>query len=263
MLAGYAFVWETGMTGADILTAGSVSVQTDQLAYLVPDEFILYLDEPMSNPGIFDTGETGIANDANWDVATESDNWPEGAIPVRRYVTLGEQTIVYLFMEFSDTDKRDAYFRSYFSANAELVNDYIGQYLNLFRYSGGYTHGIAYTGNWETGADASPGLSGIGDVSTLTSVHDYNYWADKGYVHNPDGGVVLMSSDLDDGTLVDGLSVTSADIRLLGSSVEVNRADVDAPLNPDGSVRTQGAWDLNSLVTIKNWTKNESVPEPD
>ena len=118
-LAGHSFI-DTGSGYNDILMGQSVSVKSDQLAYLVPASEIGL----QSNPFIFDTAET-----------PDTTGFEDDYHLVYRPVAATGQTLLFVFMKFDGIDGANGantYFQKYFTDYSEEIKDYVSQYLNPY-----------------------------------------------------------------------------------------------------------------------------------
>jgi hypothetical protein len=127
-LAGHSFINTEG--SVDVLMGQSVSVKSDQLAYLVPASAI----EPhRMNPIIF-TGST-----PEWSLNSTAVFSAAQVEPVIRFIPDTGQWLLFLFRRFEDSVNQTAreaaneYFKEYFEDNKEDIRDYIEQYLDYYR----------------------------------------------------------------------------------------------------------------------------------
>lgn len=142
-LAGVGFIDTTsqyrpiGPTDPPIITGESLSVISDQLAYLVPEECITNY---ASNPYVFDRAadfkEPKIEDSvALWDEKTLGDyiGGEKGEIKtVRKSIEGGDGPMLsYVFMVFSEKKYANEYFKDYFAANPEKITQYLDLYLKL------------------------------------------------------------------------------------------------------------------------------------
>ena len=150
-LAGHSFVGNNN-SGGDVLMGQSISVRTDQLAYLIP---VGAINGQNTNPIIFTSGDPVITND---DINYNFPLWTIGGIPktlgyystgVRKiYNPLGDgvHTLLYLFMEFASVEKANEYFKDYLIQNKAEMADYILLYLKeLEKGTNTQTAGVYYT----------------------------------------------------------------------------------------------------------------------
>ncbi|MCL2638870.1 MAG: hypothetical protein FWD48_10950 [Oscillospiraceae bacterium] len=115
-LGGQSFI-DTGSGYDDILTGHSVSVKSDQLAYLVPQSII----GMQSNPIIF------------YNVDPPNTAGLENYHLVYRPITATGQTLLFVFMKFDNRDDANEYFRVYFDENKDEIENYVNQYLYLYQ----------------------------------------------------------------------------------------------------------------------------------
>jgi hypothetical protein len=171
-LAGHSFI-DTGGSG-DILIGQSVSVKSDQLAYLVPagavtshlmnpiiilpGESIVINENPGANPTILIDGNQVVVNNTAFRHALSQ--------PVQS----GHRTL-FLFMKFDLREEANDYFRNYFTNNSDEIEDYIKNYLPNIGLLGNLDNvqasGVYYT----IGANGEPVLSELPatEYSALTS----------------------------------------------------------------------------------------------
>ncbi|MCL2634949.1 MAG: hypothetical protein FWD34_10630 [Oscillospiraceae bacterium] len=115
-LAGNSFI-DTGNADDNVIMGQSISVKSDQLAYLVPISDISL----RMNPIIFQGAEPPFS-------VTSGIEYKK----VFRYISSTDQTLLYLFMEFEDRDNANAYFADYFSQNADEIKNYVDLYLEFY-----------------------------------------------------------------------------------------------------------------------------------
>ncbi|MDR2559857.1 MAG: hypothetical protein LBC86_10025, partial [Oscillospiraceae bacterium] len=135
-LAGHSFINPPEVEGFDnpagIFMGQSVSVKSDQLAYLVPANLI----DRRTNPIIFGPGET-VTPAANVGNHIEPYADIPGIQPVYSVINInGENYILLrLFMDFNgDREAANGFFRKYFSDYADEIEsyeDYLNTYLSL------------------------------------------------------------------------------------------------------------------------------------
>ena len=157
ILAGRSFVNtnpNTGGTSPDIPMSGSLSIKSDQIAFLVPDGFIERDGVSVPNPNIWSGGSVPnayVRYPSNVYTplgdAPASNNPPAGSIIITpsdalmsTYNAKIEQrlwpvsstggTAVYYFLVFNDADDRAAYFNNYYNTNETKVNEYLSLYLD-------------------------------------------------------------------------------------------------------------------------------------
>lgn len=145
-LAGVSFIYDTdrtttegGVQGFEVGTGQSLTVKTDQLAYLVPAECIA---DCATNPFVFESRAAAQA-------AIAEVGFPEVDLSLCRlnsgktlneytgtsgYTVHYEQTpegdpvIMYVFMKFPDTASASAYFKDYLSGSADNIAQYLDTY---------------------------------------------------------------------------------------------------------------------------------------
>jgi hypothetical protein len=166
-LAGHSFI----DAGHDFIMGQSISVKSDQLAYLIPenrvishsmnpiiilpDDVITGLpDEPgVVNPTIFINGVEVVVEGMDFLHAL--------SLPVAS----GHQTL-YLFREFADRDAVNTFFEEYFTDHKEEIRGYINQYLTLTGNLSAQTSGHYYINPGEI----ELGGGGVLDDGNLTNV---------------------------------------------------------------------------------------------
>lgn len=128
----------------EVKTGQSLSVKSDQLAYLVPAECI---QNYATNPYVFESvaeATAAIAEaepDIDLSICKLSDgktlaDSEYGITPATYYKHLGDSTgpvIMYVFMKFRNTAAASAYFKDYLSGNADAVAQYLNTYLEEWR----------------------------------------------------------------------------------------------------------------------------------
>jgi hypothetical protein len=136
VLAGHSFIETPGNN--DIFMGQSVSVKSDQLAFLIPSGAITnYHMNPIiyteALPGDQPVPEVNL-NMVLWTIGGEEktlNDYVTGfhTVDVPILAAPG-QRLLFLFMEFEDRPAANIYFRDYFSQNTAEIRDYINQYLN-------------------------------------------------------------------------------------------------------------------------------------
>jgi len=148
VLAGVSFINATGDSvteGGTIRTGESVSAKSDQLAYLVDGSCITISEGGTitgTNPCIF-TGDTltysidtGVVL---WDGKTLADygvsynsetGTYNGITPVVKNLT-GTYKMAYFFISFSTQDAANAYFKDFFTAHPDRIEEYLSVYADL------------------------------------------------------------------------------------------------------------------------------------
>ena len=162
VLAGRTYVSGAGAGEFQVPTAGSLSIKSDQLAYLVPDSLLTNRqdgrNDSMPNPSIWATAG-GIPEAYTLDAATgvytsvsnpaltytsppavgsyvviEMTNALKayGARVIRRTAPLPStrDTLVYYFLDFASEEQRGSFFQSYYEENAGRFNEYLRVYLD-------------------------------------------------------------------------------------------------------------------------------------
>lgn len=137
MLAGNSFVTTSQgsqqASGTNTRTGSSISVKSDQLAYLVPDECEGLTSNPMSASQF-----TTLTSDGDWknkilDSTLDGLNRTLrdfGADIVEYHVSINGQAQVYLYANFSNVDTAAEYFSEYYGDS--LNHDQMNRFLNLF-----------------------------------------------------------------------------------------------------------------------------------
>ncbi|HCT64121.1 MAG TPA: hypothetical protein DIC60_02415 [Lachnospiraceae bacterium] len=131
MLAGNSFI---GGDDNEILMGESLSVKSNQLAYLIPAEFI---EGMATNPIIFNNGDPLLSNTAALKayVNKDAELWDGKTISTYTndvqlvFHPLGaSQTLVYYYMKFDTTEKASQYFADYFQHNSTEIKKYLEIY---------------------------------------------------------------------------------------------------------------------------------------
>jgi len=238
-LAGHSFINTQNsdfITNTDILTGQSVSVKSDQLAYLIPVSAISTRTNPMifysGSPPVYAVDYDAVLWNINGDDKRLRD-YISDVIPVNRQIvgTGIQQTLLFLFMEFPNKDTANAYFRDYFSQNAFEIEGYTELYLDLYRGpQSAQTSGVYYT-NWgigEPGSDTINVSARLSDMfrnycrslSSSIQVSDnttpFTYVVNEAAVTGLDDGITLFEDS-------DGI-VRSVIINCNGSSVNYVRS---------------------------------------
>ena len=162
MLAGYSFIGTSsaGSGNSDVLTGESVSVKSNQIAYLIPSACITdipsgasYAEYLTTNPAIFPSGVTvPSAAVLSACVDTASSLWSGGGslndygASVRLAyvpVTATGQTLVYFYMSFDTAQHASNYFKDYFSANTAKISQYMALYTDSLTKSSGTVNLVA------------------------------------------------------------------------------------------------------------------------
>jgi Tfp pilus assembly protein PilX len=147
MLAGQCFIGTgevpTGLTGignSDLLTGESVSVKSNQIAYLIPPDCFTASSGLSTNPVIYPTTGTPSRSVLLGFVDTSKELWDGGpslndndynASVEVVYRALGSQTLVYFYIGFSSPEDAGNYFKDYFEHNAPMIDTYMSLYTSL------------------------------------------------------------------------------------------------------------------------------------
>ncbi|MDD3347404.1 hypothetical protein [Oscillibacter sp.] len=140
MLAGHSFISDTASTigapSGQVLMGESLSVKSNQQAYLIPPA---YLEGVALNPTVLAASDPIPAP-----TLTDAPLWTIGGTPmsladyhitpktvVLRRNGAGSQRIVYYFMEFASTADANQYFKDYFAANQGDISRYLKMYTDL------------------------------------------------------------------------------------------------------------------------------------
>ena len=132
MLAGNSFI-TTGSENA-VLMGESISVKSNQLAYLIPSQCIGTVS---SNPAIFPSASVPSASTLRGYVNQSYVLW--GGVPLSDYIDdvklaiypMGSNTLVYFYMQFDTVEKANKYFADYFSRNKSEIEKYLDVYSEL------------------------------------------------------------------------------------------------------------------------------------
>ncbi|GHU93633.1 hypothetical protein FACS1894208_03430 [Clostridia bacterium] len=282
-LAGNAYVSDM-LVGAgagidDAIPMGSsISITLEQLLYLADPAYVggknpIRLPKDSEIPGKIDIpgGPGGIT----------------GAIAKKYPIPGSDDFLVYYLYDFATQAERNAYYHDMFSTKNfnEFFNRYLEKYVPSAQ-TGSY--GLSIIGDFETpGFPASSSLSSLNPklLDINPNAHTYAYYATKYGYERIDAVTILESSELQPGeeyawprepkqtlqiptglvggdtftvngkTIVSGgLLAADGNINITGySTINFVKKDIisdtSAPYN---------SWDLNDLITIEGWTKNEA-----
>ena len=147
MLAGQCFIGtgdvSTGLSGIgnnDLLTGESVSVKSNQIAYLIPPDCFTASSGLSTNPVIYPTTGTPSrsvlldfvdTSKALWDGGPSLDINDYHASVEVVYRSLGSQTLVYFYIGFPSPEDAGNYFKDYFEHNASMIDTYMSLYTSL------------------------------------------------------------------------------------------------------------------------------------
>jgi hypothetical protein len=137
MLAGHSYV-NFGTTDGYVMMGESVSVKSNQLAYLVPDSC---LTGGITNPYQFGEGEDPgneflqdrvLLNQKIMNNKTLSDYGIKDAATDIKYIRkqVGSTYAIYICLNFTDSKEANNYFKDYYNANAPEVLKYLDIYSN-------------------------------------------------------------------------------------------------------------------------------------
>jgi hypothetical protein len=198
MLAGHSFVnFNAGVNGY-VLMGESVSVRSNQLAYLLPDSCLGQIGgKPVSNPYEYTGAAPSAAELQNAvDLSQQINGKPLSAYGIDSaadhvkyiYKSVGAMNLIYFCFDFPDTARANAYFKDYYDSNGPMIQ----KYLDI------YSDGIILSGN------SIKSLSG--DAFTFS----------EGINDSDDEG------DTDDtmGTVIEAPGVPSATVDEIGSSFQ-------------------------------------------
>lgn len=125
ILAGRAFVSQNKKTGnsltpeeSSIMTGESLSVKSNQLAYLVPDSFIPGEHNPLATAELTDTAENTIKSNL-----LNSSNGLKGYLNAAEPYTANYNSAgyVFLFLNFKDEASANRYFKDFYTGEENLV----------------------------------------------------------------------------------------------------------------------------------------------
>lgn len=131
MLAGNSFI---GGDDNEILMGESLSVKSNQLAYLIPAEFIQTV---ATNPVIFNNSDPILSNPTALKAYVNKDAELWDGKKISTYTNdvqlvfhplSGSQTLVYYYMKFNTTEKASQYFADYFQHNSTEIKKYLQIY---------------------------------------------------------------------------------------------------------------------------------------
>lgn len=132
MLAGHSFVnpGTAAAQGGDVLMGQSLSVKSDQLAYMVPAHCMAVGSNPYIHQGLPD--KATLDGEIVWGSKTLSMLRDEGADVKSVTKKLGSGSsdtwITYFFFEFKNKSDANNYFRSYFQYNSDKIEQYLQIY---------------------------------------------------------------------------------------------------------------------------------------
>lgn len=178
-VAGRAFVSrknQVGMTVADdIMTGESISVKSNQLAYLVPDEYIYWKHNPVMGSE-FDALPAG-QKEVTIPAGTLADLLTAKQFVAYHYQIGGTIPMVYYYLEFKDQACANQYFKDYYnnSSNKATLNNNARTYL--------YGNGIKLSGALLLAANG------------LMTASDGNLSLTGGVLANPDSPDDSLLSD--------------------------------------------------------------------
>ncbi|MEA4934987.1 MAG: hypothetical protein VB071_15595 [Lawsonibacter sp.] len=141
MLAGQSFVSDTttaaaGAVSGQVMMGESVSVKSNQQAYLIPSE---YLENISLNPTVLPASDSiptaTLSNAPLWTIDGVSKTLADYNITpktvVLRRAGAGNQQVVYYFMQFASTTDANHYFKDYFTVNKDEITRYLAMYTDL------------------------------------------------------------------------------------------------------------------------------------
>lgn len=182
LLAGYSFIEGTrpdGPAGADILMGGSISVKSDQTAYLVPDRLITTngVAGGRPNPFVLPAAEQNpvitvdTSTDFFWSAADNaflslSDMGATYATRIYKLPSTGD-SIVYTFMVFERPSDAAEYFKDYYSENSEKVDKYLDYYIQSIDLGQLLPQGVYYS---QAGGSFGLETPAQGSAATIASI---------------------------------------------------------------------------------------------
>jgi hypothetical protein len=138
MLAGHSFI-NNETIDSDVLMGESVSARGNQMAYLIPPEYLSDTNgkSPDTNPVVHTTdSDPGISINGSGHAAL--DKYGVTTQPINFPYPGSSQTATYYFMKFGAADGRTAeqkaneFFKDYFAANTTKVQKYLDGYLSAY-----------------------------------------------------------------------------------------------------------------------------------
>lgn len=144
MLAGHSFIQSVGTAADDVLMGESVSVRGNQMAYLIPTEYLVDSatgESPATNPIVHDNGikpEVAINSAGKTELETK---YGVKKTEINSPYPGSNQTVTYYFMQFTAAAGRtaeqnaNAFFKDYFTNNTAKVQKYLSGYLNVYNSS--------------------------------------------------------------------------------------------------------------------------------
>ena len=201
-LAGQAFIKN------EVATGESISVQSNQTAYLVPVEYLVGVKKgkkPASNPvGISSSNPFKVKIDTSttiFEIEGVEKSYRDYGINKNDIYSIiiptsATTSVQYFFLKFDTVAKASAYFRDFFSVNSDAMNRYLQLYLddftaiklsNLISKGVGLTRvGAVYTPTDTVNSNPLPGATLMGDdfynlTKTLSTVA-------SDYTLNPNNG---------------------------------------------------------------------------
>ena len=118
VLAGHTFVEQTA--GNDIIMGESIAAKSDQIAYMVPDEYITGIEHNPVLPSDYQNKDTLLAN-----VKTALNNSPlkeylDSSQPyIENHIRTADADLMYLFLNFKTIGLANRYFYDYFAGNIQ------------------------------------------------------------------------------------------------------------------------------------------------
>jgi hypothetical protein len=278
MLAGRGFVDYNAGAGSTVLTGESISVKSNQLAYLVPESC---LKSGKTNPYVYTGNKTNeefqeecIQLDpalATYGIVSPADNVQY----IRK--TIGTTSLVYFCLKFTTTNDANAYFRDYFNANGPSIQKYMNVYSNGILLLGDATKNLSGEAFTFDGVDLGPVIDGYGvseksiegvktsrnnlcvTLSRTDTVYDgatnaYDYFVDGGQLAQVFGTAVYTSGSVKTAVTNGDYTVTDSDVHLViaGGNVTVTGAFT-------GLIFAGGNVTLNGSVTMDSALVSEAL----
>ena len=279
MLAGRAFVdYNRGELATAVLTGESISVKSNQVAYLLPESC---LKSGKTNPYVFTgnpTNEQLQQECLQLDPELAKYGIDDPAVDVQYIRKIVASTnLVYFCMKFPSTNHANAYFRDYYNANKETLQKYIDIYSDGILLMSDATKklsGEAFTFNGTELGDVIDGFGvapkSIEEINTSRSnlcvtlsrtndVYDgatnaFDYFVDAGQLASVIGTAVYSSGSVKAAVTGGDYTVTDSDVHLViaGGSVTVTGAFT-------GLIFAGGDVIMNGSVTMDSALVSEAL----
>lgn len=139
LLAGQSYVsgGELGADDREVVLAGSVSVKSDQTAFLVPDDLLTFDGRSVSNPFVLTNAQAAqLSTLLEVDTATpflgdhSIDSLGAGVVAqIRMLPSAADYKLIYVFMSFPNGGSAADYYEDYYEQNEDSIRQYLSRYL--------------------------------------------------------------------------------------------------------------------------------------